>query len=95
MRTREFVLQARVDIEELDKWVTAGWLIPHRNDAGHDYSDVDLARAHLIRDLHELGVNEEGIPVVLDLIDQLHGLRRVLRDVLSAIKEQQQERDRT
>jgi chaperone modulatory protein CbpM len=95
MRTREFVLQARIDAEELGKWVAAGWLLPRQNSAGQDYSDVDLARAHLIRDLQQLGVNDESIPVVLDLIDQLHGLRRMLREVLSAMKVQHQERDRT
>jgi chaperone modulatory protein CbpM len=42
-----------------------------------------MARACLIRDLQrDLGVNEEAIPVILDLLDQLHGLRRVLRHVL-------------
>ena len=52
------------------------------------FSDVDLARAQLIRDLGELGVNDDGIPVILDLVDQLHGLRRMLRDLLSTIHAQ-------
>ena len=95
MQTRKFVLQARIDTEELEKWVAAGWLIPGQDGDKRDYSDVDLARAHLIRDLQTLGVNEEGIPIVLDLVDQLHGLRHVLREVLVAIKEQQQQRGRT
>src|SRR5206468_319219 len=30
-------------------------------------------------------VNDEGLPIILDLIDQLHGLRRALRDLLSSI----------
>ena len=79
METSEFVLQARIDIEELDKWVAAGWLAPRQNRAGPDYSNIDLARASLIRDLQNLGVNDESIPIVLDLVDQLHGLRRMLR----------------
>ena len=86
MRRREFVLQARIEAEELERWVAAGWLIPRRSGAKRDYSDVDLARAHLIRDLQDLGVNDEGIPIVLDLVDQLHGLRRMLRELLTAIK---------
>jgi chaperone modulatory protein CbpM len=94
METREFVLQARIDAQLLDDWVEAGWLIPDRNDAGRHYSEVDLARAHLIRDLRDLGVNDEGIPVILDLVDQLHGLRRALRGLLSTIQARQQERGR-
>jgi chaperone modulatory protein CbpM len=38
--------------------------------------------------LERLGVNDEGIPVILDLVEQLHGLRRTLRDLLSAIHAQ-------
>jgi chaperone modulatory protein CbpM len=44
-----------------------------------NFSDVDLARARLIRDLKTgFGVNDEGIDVILHLMDQLHGLRRAL-----------------
>ena len=92
MQAGEFVLQARIDAEELDKWVAAGWLLPQHDGATRHYSDVDLARAHLIRDMQGLGVNDEGVPIILDLVDQLHGLRRTLRGLLAAIKAQQQER---
>jgi chaperone modulatory protein CbpM len=92
MERRELAVHARIDAEALDEWVEAGWLLPRRNSTGPHYSEVDLARAHLIRDLHDLGVNDEGIPIVLGLVDQLHGLRRVLRELLSTIKTQQHER---
>ncbi len=42
----------------------------------------------------ELGVNEEGIPVILDLVDQLHGVRGVLRNLLSTIGAQPEGRRR-
>jgi chaperone modulatory protein CbpM len=42
-----------------------------------------MARAQLIHDLrHDFGVNDEAVPLILDLIDQVHGLRRLLRDVM-------------
>jgi chaperone modulatory protein CbpM len=94
MQTREFVLQARIDAEELDRWIAAGWLLPRESDAVPDYSDVDLARALLIRDLQNLGVNDESVPIVLDLLDQLHGLRRALRGVLATMKAQPRESPR-
>jgi len=50
-----------------------------------EFADIDVARTWLIRDLGELGINEEGIPVVLALIGQVHGLRGVLREVLAAL----------
>ena len=91
MQFREFAVQARIDTEQLYKWVAAGWLSPRQHDATPDYSEVDLARAHLIRDLQDLGLNDEGIPVVLDLVDQLHGLRRMLRQLLATVKAQHEE----
>jgi chaperone modulatory protein CbpM len=91
METGEFLLRARINAKVLDEWVEAGWLIPDQIDTGRRYSEVDLARAHLIRDLRDLGINDEGIPVILDLIDQIYGLRRMLRGLLSTIKAQQQE----
>jgi chaperone modulatory protein CbpM len=40
---------------------------------------MDVARAHLIQDLKaDLGVNDEGVDVILHLVDQLHGLRRAM-----------------
>src|ERR1700674_126052 len=82
--TREFLMHARVETEVLEAWIEEGWLLP-RADAQR-FSDVDLARVRLIHDLRErLGVNDEGVPVILDLVDQIHGLRRTLRDLVSAL----------
>jgi len=89
MQAREFVLKARIDVQTLDAWLEARWLMPHRNDDGAYYSEIDLARAHLIADLKHLGINDEGVPVILDLVDQVHGLRRALRELLSTIKPEQ------
>ena len=91
MEMREFAMRGRINANVLDKWVEAGWLIPDEIDTRRRYSEVDLAWAHLIRDLLDLGVNDEGIPIVLDLIDQIYGLRHMLRELLSTIKAQQKE----
>jgi chaperone modulatory protein CbpM len=88
METRDFIMQARLDAQVVETWVAAGWLLPRQEGAQRDFSDVDLSRAQLIHDLEGLGVNDEGIPIILDLIDQVHGLRRTLRDLLSAIHAQ-------
>ena len=50
-------------------------------------SEVDHARANLICDLKkDIGVNEPGIDVILGLIDQIHGLRRALREAIEETK---------
>jgi len=84
---QEFLLRARLDEHSLEAWITAGWLIPPQTDPELAFSDVDLARAQLIRDLRDdLGVNDEGIAVVLHLLDQMHGLRWSMQEVLNAMR---------
>jgi len=85
METRELAFRARIDGKILNAWLEAGWLAPRRNDEAAHYLDIDVARARLIKDLKDLGINDEGVPVILDLLDQLHGLRRVLRELLLTI----------
>ena len=79
MERREFLLHAEIDGEALEAWIEAGWLMPP---AADDFSDVDLARARLICDLQRgLGVNDEAVPIILHLLDQVHGLRRMIAEV--------------
>src|SRR3954453_5735917 len=88
--------EARIEAEVLEAWIEAGWLAPRHTDDVHAFSDIDAARARLIRDLrHEMGVNDEGVSVVLDLVDQVHGLRRALRHVLQSLQAQPEETRRT
>jgi chaperone modulatory protein CbpM len=83
MRTGEFLTRSRLDTQALDTWIEAGWLRPRGNRSSREFSDVDLARARLIGDLRgDLGINDEAIPIVLDLIDQIHGLRRLVRELV-------------
>jgi chaperone modulatory protein CbpM len=64
-------------------------LVSSHEDAEAQFTEADVARAELIHDLkRDLGVNDEGISVILDLIDQLHGMRRTLGGLLSAIQAQ-------
>jgi len=75
----------RIDVALLEACTRAGWLVPRGADAAA-YSELEIARACLIRDLREtMGVNDEGVTVALSLIDQIHGLRRALRRVAAAM----------
>ena len=86
--TLEFLKQADLDLATLDVWIEEQWLIPRTEAIGPSFSEADLARARLIRDLTEdLGVNPEGVGVVLRLIDQIHGLRSALAALISASQE--------
>ena len=79
----EFLLRTRLDHGALETWVAAGWIVPPQTEPEPMFSEVDLARAQLIRDLREdLGVNDEGVEVILHLLDQMHGLRRGMQSLL-------------
>ena len=85
----EFLIRARIDSDAIDLWVAAGWLAPQGASGKWTFSEIDLARTRLIKDLTgDLGVNDEGIPIILGLIDQLHGLRRAFGDLLLTIRAQ-------
>jgi len=44
------------------------------------WMDEDIRRAHLIVELQrDFGVNDDAIPIILHLIDQLHAMQRVLK----------------
>ena len=80
----EFLQRAEIDQETLKLWVEEEWLIPRRSAHGFAYAEMDLARVYLIRDLKDnMGVNEEGLGVILHLLDQMHGLRRALAELLA------------
>src|SRR5229473_3201591 len=55
---QEFLIRARLEHGSLEAWIAAGWLVPPQTEPELMFSDIDLARAQLIRDLHEdFGVN--------------------------------------
>lgn len=66
-----------LDAPTVTAWVAAGWVRPARPDDPPAFDEVDVARVRLILELRdEMDVNEAAIPVVLDLLDQLHDARR-------------------
>jgi chaperone modulatory protein CbpM len=83
--SREFLTRMGVEAHELEAWIASGWLLPRGKIDVPRFSEIDLARAQLVRDLQEnIAVNDEGITIILDLVDQIHGLRRTLRKLLLA-----------
>ena len=77
----------RLTVTRLRVWVAQGWIKPV-DEAARNYSEADLARAALICNLEdELGFAEEDVPVLLNLIDQIHGLRAELVGLLAALDE--------
>ncbi len=87
---REVILEVEgVSETDLRVWIEYGWVRPVREEADYHFSELDIARVSLIADLRQrMGINEESVPVVLDLMDQIYGLRRELRRVLDVVDQQ-------
>lgn len=67
--------------EEITHYIQEEWISPFE-DNGLD--DEDVTRIRLIHELMEdLGINEEAVPVVLHLIDEIHVLQSRVKDVTS------------
>jgi chaperone modulatory protein CbpM len=82
MEMQQFIQRSHLDAPTLNAWIEAEWLLPSTGRKKFHFSDADLARARLIQDLKvEFGVNDEGIAIILHLLDQLHGLRCLVRDI--------------
>lgn len=75
---------------ELRDWLERGWV--HGEPSPPDdweFAEIDVARIRLVRDLrHVMAVQEDTVPLVLDLLDQVYGLRRSLRAVATALQDQ-------
>jgi len=87
------VIVGRVDRVELHRWVELGWVAPER--AGDEaraepaFSEIDIARVRLICDLRrDLAVEEETVPLVLSLLDQLYAMRRQMKALRGALQRQ-------
>ena len=86
---REFLERARLDRRTLTVWIEEEWLIPSSTADELAFTDMDLARANLIHDLKDkMGVNHEGLGIVLHLLDQMHALRRALAAALESAHDQ-------
>jgi chaperone modulatory protein CbpM len=82
MNKQEFLARSGLEVQTLEFWIEQQWLIPEQMPRGANFSERDVGRAHLIRDLKmDFAVNDEGVDVILHLVDQIHGLRRALRQL--------------
>jgi len=87
---REFLERTHLDRSTLEIWIRESWICPVGATLERTFTDMDLARANLIRDLKmNMGVNDEGLDVILHLIDQMHGLRRALAEALARLRERE------
>ena len=82
----------RLDRRELVRWIENRWVLPERRGQTWIFHEVDVARVELILDIrHEFAIDEEALPLVLGLLDQVYDLRRQLRRICDALAAQPRE----
>lgn len=87
-RFDEVLVTLEIGASELHAWIEQNWVLPVEEDGDYLFDETDVARVKLIAELrNDLGVNEDAIPVVLRLLDQVYSLRRALSDLNEAIQE--------
>ncbi|MDF2231822.1 chaperone modulator CbpM [Albimonas sp. CAU 1670] len=76
----EAAARAGVAVARVRIWAAEGWVRPAQGARGPVFDALDVERLRLLTRLSdELEIGEEALPVVLSLLDQLHGLRREMR----------------
>lgn len=94
MKTLEEVLeiQGRINRPALEAYIAREWVRPRQEGNNWYFQEIDIARLNLICHLtQDIEVNDEGMDIVLSLLDQLYGLRAHIKHITHAIAQQQPE----
>lgn len=80
----------RLTVRRLRVFVRRGWVLPAAGERGRpEFDEVDVARVRLVCQLKDdMNLSDEAVPVVLSLIDQLHGTRRELKRLARVLDSQ-------
>ncbi len=77
----------RLSVAVIEDWVARGWV--QVDGAAPDewtFTEIAASRLYLLWDLHvDLALDDEAVPVVLSLLDQVYALRGTLRSVIGAL----------
>lgn len=74
--------------DDVERWIEMKWVCVDQGDEGYRFHEIDAARVDLILQLRDdMDVNEDALPIVLSLLDQLFDARRRLRDLDDALAE--------
>jgi chaperone modulatory protein CbpM len=73
----------RVAVEE---YITRTWVRPIQEEQVWYFEEIDIARIQLVHHLrYELLINDDAMDIVLQLLDQVYGLREQMRQIKHAL----------
>jgi chaperone modulatory protein CbpM len=72
--------------QDIEAWISNDWVRPDGGPGPYAFRQIDVARVRLIHQLRaDMQVNDEALPIVLSLLDQLYDQRRRMRDLSQAL----------
>ena len=84
----QVLAEFEISRQELELWIEESWVLPEREGEDFAFDEIDVARLRLIAELRrDLAVNDEAVPLILHLIDELHLLRNCLAALGRALDE--------
>ena len=79
-------------LADVARWVELAWVRPDGRPGAWMFREIDVARVRLIVELRdELSLDEDALPTVLSLMDQLYEARRQMRAFRHALAAASQE----
>lgn len=74
--------------DEVEDWIGRAWLRAEGGPGDYRLEEIDVARVRLIHELRSgLDIDDEALPVVLSLLDQLYSSRRQMMRLRWAIEQ--------
>lgn len=75
-----------ITAEDIHHWIENQWLCPEKKEGHYLFKEIDEARARLIVELRDhMGIPEDSMSLVLQLLDQLYTTRRQMRYLCEVI----------
>jgi chaperone modulatory protein CbpM len=75
LNIKEINLNYKLSETFIIECIESRWILPCDCENNH-LDEEDIARLMLIKDLkHDFGANNESVPIILHLIDQIHALQ--------------------
>ena len=79
LRIEEVCRCFNIEEDLIIRFVNEEWVYPKESEQ-LGFDEEDLARIHLIQELREeFGVNDEAVPIILHLVDQLNRIQFEMR----------------
>jgi chaperone modulatory protein CbpM len=85
-RLEPIAVEFGVSAADLTIWIERRWISPSYVEADVFFDEADRARLRMIIEFRrDLEIDDDTMPVVLDLIDRLYATRAQLRAVLEGV----------